>query len=111
MCAANLSGDDCSSDNTWHNGWIIFVDDNANRSLDNGEEILRQQGPIGGGITITGNFGGVGNDIWVGYQGDGSVVQRGSLNVCPPNQTANNRRVVVPRIRRPWINRNGANCS
>jgi type IV fimbrial biogenesis protein FimT len=40
VCASNADQTNCS-DNDWINGWIVFIDDDADGSLDGGEEIHR----------------------------------------------------------------------
>lgn len=36
----------------WHEGWIVFVDDNGNRARDAGEDLLRAQGGLRGSVSI-----------------------------------------------------------
>lgn len=40
ICASNAGQTGCSGQN-WQNGWIVFVDDDADGTYDGGEEILR----------------------------------------------------------------------
>jgi len=46
----------CSTSASWSDGWIVFVDDNANGARDSGEAILRA-GEVSGGLTVTGESG------------------------------------------------------
>lgn len=39
MCAKSGEEAICSEENSWHDGWIIYVDKNSNRELNTGEEI------------------------------------------------------------------------
>jgi type IV fimbrial biogenesis protein FimT len=40
VCSANAALDDCSTDNDWSNGWIVFTDPDSNSDLDSGGAIL-----------------------------------------------------------------------
>jgi type IV fimbrial biogenesis protein FimT len=40
ICASNATQTNCSG-NDWNNGWIVFLDDNADSGYSAGEEILR----------------------------------------------------------------------
>jgi type IV fimbrial biogenesis protein FimT len=40
--------------NTWHSGWIVFMDPNVNQTVDAGETILRVQPAFTGGDQFTG---------------------------------------------------------
>ncbi len=42
----------CATHSAWHKGWIVFVDDNANRRHENEETILRLQSTENGNFTI-----------------------------------------------------------
>lgn len=45
----------CTSAGGWEQGWIIFPDKNKNSVVDNGEYIIRSNGPAKGYITMRGN--------------------------------------------------------
>ena len=52
----STSGTDCTGGLSWQGGWIVFSDDNASRSVDNGELVLRrQQAWTGTDTLIAGN--------------------------------------------------------
>ena len=50
MCRSS-NGSSCTGN--WQDGWIVFVDNNFNGTVDAGDEILRQHGALGGGDTLT----------------------------------------------------------
>ena len=57
ICASsNLTS--CSSNN-WAEGWILFVDTDSNSDFSAGEDMLRQQQPLSGGVTFTSSVGSV----------------------------------------------------
>jgi len=39
----SISGTDCDNQSNWYQGWIVFVDDNRNRTLNEGELLLRYE--------------------------------------------------------------------
>ena len=45
----------CTTNGGWEQGWIIFPDKNKNKIVDNGEPIIRSNGPTKGYLTIRGN--------------------------------------------------------
>jgi type IV fimbrial biogenesis protein FimT len=49
----STSGMDCDNQSNWYQGWIIFHDDNRNRSLDHGEKLLRFEHAMVEEITAT----------------------------------------------------------
>jgi type IV fimbrial biogenesis protein FimT len=66
----------CKSDNTaacaatgdWEQGWIVFVDDDNDASVDAGETVLRVHGPLDGGDTLQGNTN---VNTYISYSPDG----------------------------------------
>ncbi len=40
ICKSNNNQDNCNAGGDWQQGWIVFTDDNANGTLDGGEQIL-----------------------------------------------------------------------
>jgi len=47
------NGTSCIASTTWSNGWIIFVDNNNNKSVDADEQILQVTPAFTGGNTLT----------------------------------------------------------
>jgi type II secretory pathway pseudopilin PulG len=46
LCPANAAGTDCQPGSTLKAGWLVFVDRNDDGTVDAGETILQQHGPI-----------------------------------------------------------------
>jgi type IV fimbrial biogenesis protein FimT len=59
----------------WKNGWVVFIDENADHKVNDQEKIVFTQGAVPPGIEITSNFSG--NDI--AYTGTGRSNANGSL--------------------------------
>jgi type IV fimbrial biogenesis protein FimT len=56
VCASAAPLTQCSASNDWSTGWIVFVDTNANQTVDAGvDNILRTQNALSGGSTLTGD--------------------------------------------------------
>jgi len=56
MCNSATTADSsptCNSDDSWSSGWIVFVDSNANDSVDTGEDVLRVFANSSSALTIT----------------------------------------------------------
>ena len=51
----SLDGLDCGSAADWHDGWIVFRDEDADGVRDEHEMLLLAHGPMGGNISATGN--------------------------------------------------------
>ncbi|MGH8274313.1 MAG: GspH/FimT family pseudopilin [Gammaproteobacteria bacterium] len=58
ICAstnATQSNPQCSGAGPWSTGWIVFLDENGDGTLDPSDRLLRVHGPLGSGDTMTGN--------------------------------------------------------
>ena len=72
------NGSDCNDSSNWHNGWIIFVDDNSNEQRDANEQILRIYPATTNGTRAT---------FWkyyVKYKPNGRSYPNGSFFICNP---------------------------
>ena len=52
VCVRNNNGDDCDAAATWSNGWIAFLDNNGDTTVDNGETIIYEYEALGQQITV-----------------------------------------------------------
>lgn len=52
MCSSS-DGSSCSGQSDWSAGWVLFADRNRNLRVDQGDEILRVQGPVQDGMMLT----------------------------------------------------------
>ena len=52
---SSTDGQSCSLDAAWREGWIVFVDRDANRRRDAGEELLRVQERLPGLASVAGS--------------------------------------------------------
>ena len=58
MCASNAAGNKCRSGfRRWENGWLIFVDQDDDDTIDSGEEVLQFHEALRGNLTMRGTQG------------------------------------------------------
>ncbi|HKW81328.1 MAG TPA: GspH/FimT family pseudopilin [Casimicrobiaceae bacterium] len=75
----------------WETGWIMFVDENRDGQVSDGEAVVHVEGPSPAGVTVRGNRPVVN---YVSYTSLGharmlsGALQMGTLTVCQPGQTA-----------------------
>jgi type IV fimbrial biogenesis protein FimT len=99
VCRSNdaTAASPCSKGADWADGWIVFVDSNNSAQRDAGEEVLRVNGPLPGGLTGTGN-GNVAD--YISYLPSGSTAltsgafQAGTVHICG-TETHKGRDVVI----------------
>ena len=60
-----------ASGTDWAKGWVVFVDANANRRPDVGEQRLFQHGPLPEGMTVVSAFSSGGTPLYLAYNGAG----------------------------------------
>lgn len=105
VCKSN-GGDQCSRSGDWDQGWIVFHDANNNARVDAGELVLRQHGPIGDRLRLTGN-----QPVahYVSYSASGSAklmsgaFQAGTFVLCPTsvNRDGAVRKIILSGTGRP----------
>ncbi len=95
----------------WHDGWIGFVDTNANARLDKGEELLLTQPALPSTLSLTGNLG---VRDYISYTGQGrsqkvsGAFQAGRLMLCDQHgeaTPAHARAIIISSTGRPRISR------
>jgi len=106
------SGESCSADGDWEQGWIVFDDINNNASLDDGEDLLRWGQALAEGFSMKGN-GPVA--AYVSYTPMGltkktsGAWQAGTITLCQPAASGGDARQVVisitgrPRIKKTTV--------
>lgn len=82
-CQSN-NGSECSNSENWHNGWIIFIDENRNKQRESGEILLRVYSAVNNGTSVTFR-GSAGIRHYVKYKSTGQAHPNGSFLICNPN--------------------------
>lgn len=95
----SADGLNCTRTEGWHKGWISFADNNANRELDAGEDLLLVEAGEENGVIITS-----GRRRRVVYQPTGfSPGSNGTYIFCDPNHPEWAKAVVISNLGRPRI--------
>jgi type IV fimbrial biogenesis protein FimT len=92
LCQSNNATTCGGNSNSWHAGWIVFVNDNADSTVDTGEEILRVHGSLSGGNTLT-----FGARTQVSYESDGLARggSNGTFTLCDARGDSNKKGIVI----------------
>lgn len=86
------NGTRCATGSEWHTGWIMFVDENADHQIDDGETIIRIEQPLD---AMALNFAGALNrDRYVTYKPAGMVEPNGTFTFCD-NRGARKAKAVI----------------
>jgi len=109
----SANGLTCAVVGGWEQGWILFHDPNNNAVLDEGEEVVQQQGPAAAGIRFRGNLP-VTN--YVSFTSTGSAkltsgaFQAGTFTLCmEATESANVRQIVLAGTGRVRTQKGSAN--
>ena len=87
------SGDGVSCDGNWATGWLLFVDNDRNGQLGNGEELLRQ-GSAGHGFELS--YSAFGSTRYLRYSPLGiTYEQNGTFKLCPEDDDARFARALI----------------
>ena len=84
-------GKQCSDAGGWESGWIMYVDENQNGEVDEGEPVIASDPAATNQITVSGNKP---VEDYVSYTSLGharmlsGALQMGTFVVCKPGQTA-----------------------
>ncbi len=70
----------CTGGTNWEQGWIVYVDTNGNGTRDGGEEILRAQQLLEGGVTLTPQI--IASQVAYDYRGFADAASVGSFSLC-----------------------------
>jgi type IV fimbrial biogenesis protein FimT len=78
VCASN-SGDSCDN-SPWEDGWIIYLDDDSDRQVDTGEQILRVYQALEGQNSLTATIFSVSSSVQ--FRPSGWIDSTGSFVLC-----------------------------
>lgn len=95
------NGASCATGSEWHNGWIIFVDGDANHQINDGETIIKIEQPLD---AIELNFAGALNhDRYVTYKPGGMVEPNGTFTFCDNRGVKKAKAVILLGTGRPRV--------
>jgi len=90
LCKSNQAGDDCDSDASWKDGWIIFLDRDNNGSVNNDEEVIALNNALPKNVTIKFSR----DRVTYGAQGY-AIGYSGTVTFCDDLHNGNKRGMLI----------------
>jgi len=87
----------CDNSGQWHDGWIIFVDENRDRQRNPGEELIKVGASDSPSVTI--DYGGAHTSNYVVYKPTGRSPHNGTFTFCINQKGVHPRALVLFRGR------------
>jgi type IV fimbrial biogenesis protein FimT len=91
----SLDGVQCSRRGNWSNGWIIFVDKNRDKFIDESDEIIQLYHTINTSVSI--NYRAFGSRHYVVYRPSGFTLTNGTFTVCSPKNTTLKKALILTK--------------
>jgi len=90
------SNDQATCSGSWGDGWIMFVDNDADRVLDSGDDELLKAGDSG----LEGYSVSLISDVSdsAQFNNEGRSVERGTYQLCGPNSTNSDARGIIMQL-------------
>ena len=92
VCVSNNQAT-CTGGNNWENGWIVYVDLDANGDFTAGEDILRAQQQLENANTLSG--GTIGTQVTYDYRGFVDAASVGTFSLCDDRGATYGRAVTI----------------
>ena len=90
ICASS-NGSSCNG-STWSDGWLVFVDEDSDDSIDSGEQILRVGEGLDSGYSLKGSADVA--DI-IQYEPDGDTLETGAITLCDPRGASEAQALII----------------
>ena len=106
--SANATSCDTSTTG-WHQGWVVFIDEDNNGVLDVADEVLRSYDTLASGMTLqgyatSGNFGSADNFITYNPSGNSTATNKLELVLCDArNSLTHSKGIRVTASGRPNV--------
>ena len=94
----STDGSSCSGGQAWEVGWIVFVDGDDDRRVDEDEAVLRYQQALSGGNTVESNV----SRKSIGYSPMGRA-SSASFWICDPRGAEKARGITLGTHGRPYV--------
>jgi type IV fimbrial biogenesis protein FimT len=91
----------CTEDTAWHEGWLVFADENNNHAVDAGESLLHVQPRLSGNITL--RYGETGGFHYVRYNASGEAWPGATFTFCDHRGAGRAKAVIVYWTGRPRV--------
>lgn len=105
MCKSS-NGTSCAGSGNWEAGWLIYIDADADNTLDNDEEILESSASLNG-PTIRATDA---NLHQVVYQADGTHRVAVNFNVCIDDDVSRGSQIAIGLTGRPSTEKGASAC-
>ncbi|MDX1571212.1 MAG: GspH/FimT family pseudopilin [Xanthomonadales bacterium] len=98
LCPADDEGTACREEPHWHQGWIMFADDNHDRERDADEIIYERSMPMTSGNTATSSR----YRRRIGFMPTGTAFGSNvTIRLCPADGTTQPRAIIISNVGRP----------
>ena len=93
VVCARAGTDSCASSGNWDGGWLLFVDENGDSTLDSGETIIRNGISLQDEQSLTSAY--FSNTLSIAYTSRGGAKSTGTLTLCDDRGAERARAVSV----------------
>ena len=100
LCKSS-DGATCADDARWHDGWIVFADENNNHDVDADEAVIRVQQRLDGNLTL--RYGETGSYGYVRYKPNGEAWPGATFSFCDRRGASKAKGVIVYWTGRPRV--------
>jgi len=97
----------CTTADNWEQGWLVYVDEDADETLDAGEPTVLTHDSLVGGLTLRAVNG---SDDLLTYRPDGTLSSSEIFNVCLDADTANGKSIDLSVTGRPSRDKEATQC-
>jgi type IV fimbrial biogenesis protein FimT len=101
MCKS-MTGTECTQEGDWRNGWVVYVDMNRNRSLDEAETILGSH-RLGEKIHV--DYRAFGSRHYLVYRPSGTTRTNGTFTFCDPAYPETARALIITKTGRARLSK------
>ena len=98
----SLEGTQCTRQGDWRHGWLVYVDMNRNRSLDDNEPIL---GTHSLAVNIQVDYRAFGSRHYLVYRPSGMTRTNGTFTFCDPNYPETAKALIITKTGRPRLSK------
>ncbi|MCK5640627.1 MAG: GspH/FimT family pseudopilin [Gammaproteobacteria bacterium] len=104
----SIDGETCNTSMQWDQGWLVFTDQDDNRSRTADEPRLQVRMPFSTGQTLTYRRG-VGSNNYITYHPDGFTRTNGTFTFCDTRGSEHAKALILYKTGRTRISRTRAN--
>ena len=91
----------CTSGSQWHDGWIVFVDNNHNKIINGNERVIHIQQALDKSLTL--KYRGFGSQNYISYFSSGWSTSNGTFTLCSQANDTTAESIIISRTGRARI--------